>query len=437
MPPQVSNLKNLENLKEFVVGKNGDGPNIRELGKLQYLCGYLCIKGLENVENVEDVWKANLKDKKGITELKLVWNDESDDSHKPREILNRLRPHTNLESLWIGNYGSTNFPDWVGHHSFSCITRVNLMGCKNCYILPALGQLPSLEEFEISGFDMVESIGEQFYYNGSSSATAFKSLKWMSFSDMPRWKEWLMCGSDEEEEGGVFSKVEYLTLSDCEMINGACLPDNLPSLKELEIRGRNQLLGSLSTCHYPSLRTLIISGCGEVESFPQGTLPSTITHIAIISCQKLVSLSDEGWPSNLNSILIRNCGKLFADTNIIKWNLRSVTSLTSLYISEVPDEVGDSFPEEGQFANTLTSFGVRDIPSLKSLNGGFLKQLTSLEFMSISSCRQLQCLPKEGLPASLSWLLIDDCPLLKARYQREMGKDWHKISHIPRIDIDA
>ncbi|KAF3435162.1 hypothetical protein FNV43_RR22249 [Rhamnella rubrinervis] len=397
-PPQVSYLKNLESLEEFVVGKNGEGPNIRELGKLQYLCGYLCIKGLENVENVGDVSEANLKDKKGITELELVWNDESVDSHKPREILNRLRVHSNLESL-------------------------------------SLGQLPSLKELAISGFDMLERIGEEFYHNISSSATPFKSLESMSFSDMPRWKQWLMCGSDEEE-GGVFSRVVYLTLSDCEMINGACLPDNLPSLKMLEIRGRNQLLGSLSPCHYPSLRRLTISGCGEVESFPQGTLPSTITHIEICSCQKLISLSEEGWPSNLKSILIHNCGKLFADTNINKWNLRSVTSLTSLDISHVPDEVGDPFPEEGQFPTTLTSFHIYNIPSLKSLNGDFLRKLTSLEFMSIRSCMQLQCVPEEGLPASLTQLEIYKCPLLKARCQREIGEDWHKISHIPRIDID-
>ncbi|KAF3435158.1 hypothetical protein FNV43_RR22245 [Rhamnella rubrinervis] len=398
--PQVPNLKILESLNVFVVGKNDEGPNIRELDKLQYLRGDFSIERLENVENVGDVSEANLKDKMGITDLKLVWNDESDDSHKPREILNRLRPHTNLEGLWIENYGSTNFPDWVGHHSFSCVTRVNLKGCKNCYLLPALGQLPSLEMLCISGFDMLESIGEEFYYNGSSSVTKpFKSLKWMSFSDTPQWKEWLMCGSDEEE-GGVFSKVELLILSDCEMINGACLPDDLPSLKELRICGRNQLLGSLSTCHYPSLLWLTICGCGEVESFPRGTLPSTITHIEIRSCQKLVSLSEEGWPSNLESISIDKCGKLFADTNFNKWNLRSVTSLTSLRISEVPDEVGDPFPEEGQFPTTLTSFQVEQIPSLKSLNAN-----------SFSALQKKGC---------ASWLSV-------GRSVRGIGEDWYKI----------
>ncbi|KAF3435173.1 hypothetical protein FNV43_RR22260 [Rhamnella rubrinervis] len=430
-PPQVSNLKNLEGLKDFYVGKNGEGASIRELGKLQCLHGYLCIKGLENVENVGDVSEVNFKD---ITSLRLVWNGESDDSHKPREILNQLRPHTNLKSLFIENYGSTNFPDWVGHHSFSCITFVELVRCNNCYCLPTLGQLPSLEYLYITGFDMLERIGEEFYYDGSSSATAFKSLIQMNFSDMPLWKEWLVCGSDVKE-GGVFSKVEDLTLSDCEMINGACLPDNLPSLSTLEICGRNQLLGSLSTCHYPSLYVLKISGCGELESFPQGALPSTITHIEITSCQNLVSLSEEGWPSNLDSIRIENCGKLFADTNINKWSLRSVTSLKSLSIGGVPDEVGDPFPEEGQFPITLTSFKIINIPSLKSLNGDFFKQLTSLESLTIDKCMQLQCLPEEGLPASLSMLRIRYCTSLKARCQREIGEDWHKMSHIPRLLI--
>jgi hypothetical protein len=44
-------------------------------------------------------------------------------------------------------------------------------------------------------------------------------------------------------------------------------------------------------------------------------------------------------------------------------------------------------------------------------------------------------LPEEGLPNSLSILSINNCPLLKQRYQKEEGNHWHKICHIPIVRI--
>jgi hypothetical protein len=43
-------------------------------------------------------------------------------------------------------------------------------------------------------------------------------------------------------------------------------------------------------------------------------------------------------------------------------------------------------------------------------------------------------MPEEGLPSSLSALAIVDCPMLGESCERK-GKDWPKISDIPRIVI--
>ena len=45
-------------------------------------------------------------------------------------------------------------------------------------------------------------------------------------------------------------------------------------------------------------------------------------------------------------------------------------------------------------------------------------------------------LTEERLPASLSSLILRQCPLLKQRCQRDKGKDWPKISHIRFIQIE-
>nr|XP_048330135.1 putative disease resistance protein At3g14460 [Ziziphus jujuba var. spinosa]XP_048330136.1 putative disease resistance protein At3g14460 [Ziziphus jujuba var. spinosa] len=319
-----------------------------------------------------------------------------------------------------------------------------LSDCKNCCWLPALGQLPSLESVVIAGFNMMEKIGNEFYSDsdGSSSSSAitkpFKSLKSLEFSCMAEWMEWSVVEveGNREEGGGVFSNLRKLELSNCPKLKGECLPDYLPCLETLSIRKSDRLATSLSGHQYPSLRVLRIWTCQKMKTFPEGSLPSDIQSIEIRECDELVSLLEEGWPSNLKSLKIFSCSKLFVRGNIMQWNLGMLTSLTSLDIKGI-DEVVDTFPDkEGQLPTSLTSLYLDDIPNLKSLHGKAFQQLTSLQYLSIEGCKQLQCLPEERLPASIFELWIRDCPLLTPRCQRGTGEDWPKIHHIPSIIID-
>ncbi|TKY46210.1 putative disease resistance protein RGA4 [Spatholobus suberectus] len=73
-----------------------------------------------------------------------------------------------------------------------------------------------------------------------------------------------------------------------------------------------------------------------------------------------------------------------------------------------------------------------DLPNLESLpdcfaNLGLLRQLT------ISNCSKLTCLPTSL--DSLESLCIYSCPELGKRCQKETGKDWPKIAHVPNILI--
>ncbi|XP_060670384.1 putative disease resistance RPP13-like protein 1 [Ziziphus jujuba] len=474
LPRQMFKLENLQKLPKFVVGKDS-GSNIKELGKLNDLHGDLDIEGLENVVNVEDAREANLIDKKHITKIKLIWNGDIGGSVEARKVLDGLQPHLDLEELHIHNYGGTTFSHWVGSPSFSCMTRVRLIDCKNCFMLPPLGQLPSLEFLEITGLDKVVRIGDEFYSDGSVITKPFKSLEFLYFSGMEEWKDWAFV---EAEDGGVFTNLKELWLGDCPKLKGAsCLPDYLPSLETLGIKGTSDhLVASLSNYRYPSLKFLKIEGCRKMKTFPGGTLPSTIQKINIRECPELVSLSEEGWPSNLKSLQIMMC------RHSMQWNLGMLTSLTSLEINCIKEEM-DAYPkEEGQLPTTLTSLYLGDLLKLKSLNGSALHHLTSLQSLSIKGCNQiqclpqlpttltslrlsflpklkslngdtfrhltslkqlticyceqLQCLPQERLPESLSELYIDHCLLLKPRCERGIGEDWNYIRHIPRITID-
>ncbi|XP_016652494.1 PREDICTED: putative disease resistance RPP13-like protein 1 [Prunus mume] len=68
MPMQMSTLKSLRTLSDFIVGKS-TGSTIGELGELPHLGGKLSILQLRNVVDARDALQANLKDKKDLKEV--------------------------------------------------------------------------------------------------------------------------------------------------------------------------------------------------------------------------------------------------------------------------------------------------------------------------------------------------------------------------------
>ncbi|XP_060671033.1 putative disease resistance RPP13-like protein 1 [Ziziphus jujuba] len=404
---QMSKLENLQMLPKFVVGRDS-GSNIKELGKLKYLHGDFCIARLENVVSVEDAWEANLIDKGHITGLNLGWNGEIGGSVEALEVLDRLQPHSGLKELGIYNYGGTRLSQWVGDSTFTCLKKVRLVDCKYYWNLPSLGQLYSLVLLEIRGLDMVTRIGDGFYSDGSVITMPFKYLESLFISKMESWEEWALV---KAEDGRVFTNLKDLRLKNCPKLKGALgLPDYLPSLETLGIEDTSlDLVASLSNCRYPSLILLRIEGCRKMKKFPGGTLPSNIPNILIMECPELVSLSEEGRPSNLKSLEIECC------RHSLQWNLGMLTSLTSLYIGSIFEEEMDAYPkEEGQLPTILTSLTLSGLFRLKSLNGSALQHLTSLQYLSIDSCKAIQCLPQHGLPTTLTSLCLYCLPSLKS-----------------------
>ncbi|XP_059440679.1 putative disease resistance RPP13-like protein 1 [Corylus avellana] len=177
MPKQMGRLKCLQTLTKFIISKHS-GACIEELGKLTNLRGTLSILELQNVVSCTDAMKACLKDRKHLDELVLEWNAfDTNISECQKYVLENLRPHSNLKSLIIHNYAAESLPDWVGHHSFSNIMSLRLKNCKHCCKLPPLGQLPSLQDLSVVGFDKIVKVDCEFYGSNSSSIQSFRALK--------------------------------------------------------------------------------------------------------------------------------------------------------------------------------------------------------------------------------------------------------------------
>ncbi|XP_050281908.1 disease resistance protein RGA2-like [Quercus robur] len=141
--------------------------------------------------------------------------------------------------------------------------------------------------------------------------------------------------------------------------------------------------------------------------------------------------------------------------------IRYLTALQNLSVwySEVVDLSNDWDEMDWQGLRTLLSLKFYGLPKLVSLPTG-LQYVSSLQFLSISYCRSLIAIPEwisklislqnlsisdcpklESLPEgfgalNLQTLYIGGCPILQKRCKKQIGEDWHKISHIPNLKGD-
>ncbi|MED6155552.1 hypothetical protein PIB30_006054 [Stylosanthes scabra] len=442
MPKGMSKLQDLQFLSNYVVGKH-DENGVGELGGLAHLHGSLFIQKLENVKNGGEAWNARMAEKIHLNDLRLSWSsvEESEvcDSQTEKDVLDKLHPHKNLKELRIFRYRGTMFPDWVGQPSYNNITELWLSGCKNCWVVPSLGQLPSLMELRFSGFDMVKKIGAEFYkadgtHHHHHQDTPFRSLKTLRFESMRSWEEWesYECRDDDRAP---FPQLENLWIEECPKLRGD-LPTFLPSLKDLWIVECSELGCDLPRA--PIIRQLRIYGKQEarmrelslsmLESLRVNgdhlveyvfdaithTQPTSLRQLSISDCSSAISIAGDSLPPSLQGLYINDCKNVE-----FPMQHQQHHSLQGLRIDNSCD--------------SLTSFTFPAFPNLISLTIAGRENLTSLEEL-FEECPKLESI---RLPASLRELFIRGCPLLGERIQRKDPHIWPSISHIPKIYVDG
>ncbi|KAF3945678.1 hypothetical protein CMV_027967 [Castanea mollissima] len=236
----------------------------------------------------------------------------------------------------------------------------------------------------------------------------------------------------------LFPKLKILSIWDCANLESFSMPGriqkDLTSLEALEIRDCPNLLsfpkGGLLT---PNLKSIWFSNCKNLKELPdQLHTLSSLRSMFINNCPELLSFPEGGLPSNLSLLCITFCDKMMLG---MEWGLNRLDYLSRLEIEGACKNVV-SFPEAKLLPRNLNSLRISGLLNLKYLNYRGLQHLTALKILEISCCNKLQSLPEEGLPASLSFLCIKECSLLKPKLQDKTGKDWSKIAHISCIEID-
>ncbi|KAH7514910.1 hypothetical protein FEM48_Zijuj11G0140300 [Ziziphus jujuba var. spinosa] len=224
--------------------------------------------------------------------------------------------------------------------------------------------------------------------------------------DMENWKDWF---PDETNDGiDRFLQLKKLVVKRCPMLKGK-LPKNLPSLKDLEVWGCEQLTVSIPSNQM--LCSLIIRYCAEVVCENHAHLKS------------LKSINVSG---------IRKFRELYLNGK--------ATDMVSFPPEDEKEKQHEKDGRKGMMMmmmmlpKTLITLSISGFENLEKLSAG-LQCLTSLQHLCISDCKKLKSLPKGGLPLSLLKLLIQDCQLLQKKCRRDTGPFWPHIAHIPRVEF--
>ncbi|RXH93828.1 hypothetical protein DVH24_015895 [Malus domestica] len=472
MPMQMGRLKRLRTLTAFVLGKSIGSVGIGELGQFLHLRGKLSILNLQNVVNPMDASRANLKDKKHLSEVELAWGREDTyDSIKERHVLESLQPSVNLAKLTIRFYGGTRFPDWLGDSSFSNIQVMRLTDCSTCLWLPPVGRLPALKELYIERMKSVMSIGVEFYRgNEASSSQPFQSLKKLEFKEMPEWEEWL--SSPGRGQCPDFLRLEELNLEKCPKLRGN-LPDHLPCLRKLSVsdcevlheratrtrwipwslivntESLRQSLEELKIVRCPGLSSLLetesLSSLSklEIQFFSRREclrlhLSNCLLRLSLVNCGSLLSFPRNGLPTSLTLLEIEECRRLEFLSHEM---MAKLTSLQELRLRESCDSLR-SFPL-GVFPKLsfLIIGGIKNLESLSIGEGAEDENLTHLNNLYIYKCPNLVSFPHGGLPtpnlAHFSVWGNENLKLLPDRIHTLTALRYLHIGELPNVESFA
>ncbi|GFZ00658.1 hypothetical protein Acr_14g0002930 [Actinidia rufa] len=344
-----------------------------------------------------------------------------------------------LESLRLGRCEKLEkLPRWL--HTIPFLGELKINSCPSLVSFPEKGLPSTLRKLEIFKCGALESLPE-----------------WMTHTNY---------------------NLEVLKVDDCPVLKYIISPRaeegvkiNCPSLESFEIRFCNNLKFLPDASHnLKNLWRFEIALLNSLESIPEGwfSLPTNLREILISDIENLDALPHNLQNnSNFPSLEVLNVTSLrpsiLKKIKLTLWRARyletlcsrefqKLTSLQVLRISECPRLASvPSLPPslrqlEIEFCAEFTSIPEQGLPqSLLKLTilycpkfGSFPEQglPQSLLQLSISFCPEFGSFPDQGLPQSLLELYVRECPKLKRLCEKDKGKYWPLIRHIPKVTID-
>ncbi|XP_065872006.1 uncharacterized protein [Euphorbia lathyris] len=479
MPFGLGQLYGLETLPFFVVGFDWGG-SIRELECLDQLRGHLEITRLEEVKDMKEARRANLQMKTKLQGVGFEWSyGEIGRSSSDKELLEGLRPNTNMKKLKIKYYMGEKWPTWMTRmksprfdDSFLVLTNLvdlHLERCWNCVQLPRLGCLASLQFLHISHVKRLKYIGNEFYGidskgNFSKNLKLFPALKSLSLSWMENLTEW--SSPSDGKRVVMFPCLENLSIQSCAKLTGFPVSD-LSELMKLEIKDCEEFMFIFKQQFFPSLVSLSIAGCSKLTYLRNWLLSDTcFMELSVRICEWLVSIPENlGKIRCLTSLEIYCCKSLryFSEEILCK-----LTQLQNLSVGAFSAELDDfcylnqinyinrteyfplleleiwgsdffgremsSLPNQLQHLSYLRSLKIIGFTTMEALPE-WLTKLQFLQSLSLNLCRNLQWSPSTATViqrlSSLTHLDMNCCPILE-----QSKSEWLQSLDTARIKVE-
>ncbi|XP_021713560.1 putative disease resistance protein RGA3 [Chenopodium quinoa] len=487
MPLGLEKLTQIETLSRFIVGEDfsKDMAGLKALQDLNNLRGRLAIEFTGVSENIiSEASQAELSSKTHLRELKLSWaktvsnveivsHNLSEEERIPYEqLLQNLRPNSELQILCIEGYKGGDFPNWAGVNGLATslpnLVVISIEGCEKCEHLPPFDELPSLKRLTLRHMANVRYVERE----ASVDSPFFPSLEELTLHNFYKLEGWRkevtilpdsiipLTTSRQQEPIRSFPHLSKLMIWNCP--NLISMPLFMKVL-DLNLCNVNQML--LEECakkavrqvgKNSSIRYLQIKGCPNLKSFDAvrqglGNLPC-LKHLVVERCHALSLLASElKHLSSLERLEISSCRELNLSDNgasstgnfntqiwipgrivhHLRGSLRSpwtsLKCLRHLTLREIPKM--ERLPEGLKHVQSLRSLWISACPALKELPE-WIGTLTALQHLRIESCRQLTRLP-EGLQHVISLMKVEitECPELMERCKEHTGEDWYKIKH--------
>ncbi|KAL3497656.1 hypothetical protein ACH5RR_040388 [Cinchona calisaya] len=326
-------------------------------------------------------------------------------------------------------YGLLEWSDAMIQSNSSAIKLFPVLEELDLFMLPNLGLLPNLGDLKC-----LRRLTIRFCENLTRLpiSKGIKSLQELTIVGCRNLTSLFSEDFDEGLQG--FGSIECIHLEDCLNLVGVPEIHNLQSLHQLTIRGSDRVLKS-----WTRLETLTSLEDLTIYASPR-YWPTDLQDLSSLTSLRIGCYDNDNEPLDYfpwhdstsgSGTSISSSGRSSSINNI----QRCFVSLTSLELRGWRNL--KSLPESIQYISALRDITIEDFQALEALPE-WLGDISCLESLKIWGCKNLKQLPSVEVMqclTNLQKISIRECPLLRERCTKYSGAEWHKIAHIPNIDI--